>query len=269
MHHGVVAGHGERAAVERDAVVPEAELARREDREEREGSEGRGGERGLRPAPGPEQRGRPPGDHDEQADQRNVGVPVRHRLVADLHQPDHRDEGSQVPVPSHGEPRHPAARQERERGQQGNPERRGADREGGPRARMRIQDAEPGGPEHLARVARVGHEGVADPPEERDRLERRHGFVPALHDERHGAGSGGEREQGELLEEQAERVPPALEAPEGPPVEEQEDERKGDDHRLREEPHGEGQRGRGGSGAARGARRSGRRRSGPAGRKAC
>ena len=42
----------------------------------------------------------PPGDDDENADQRNIGIAVGHRLYAHLHQADHRHQRAQIPAPA-------------------------------------------------------------------------------------------------------------------------------------------------------------------------
>ncbi len=43
-----------------------------------------------------------PGDRQKQANERDVGIAIRHRLKAHLHQPDHRHQASQEPEPSDG-----------------------------------------------------------------------------------------------------------------------------------------------------------------------
>ena len=61
-----------------------------------------------------------------------VGVAVRHGLAADLDEPDHRDEHSDVPEPAHEQPGTPAPLEQRQ-SRQREDQRRNAGADGAPR----------------------------------------------------------------------------------------------------------------------------------------
>ena len=99
---GVVAlGDGQGAAEQRGGVLPGRHLRPGEPGQRgehdrgggREADRGRGRVRGTRS-------GRPPDQHHEDADQRQVGVAIGPRLLADLDQADHRHQHAEVPEPA-------------------------------------------------------------------------------------------------------------------------------------------------------------------------
>ena len=198
----VVVRHDLRGAPpERLAVLPEPDLGARRPRAdpyERHGG-GCAGEAGN--AQRGQHVGGAPGQGDQEADQREVREPIGHRLAADLHQADHRQQRDQVPEPADHQVRPPPARRDRDTrhgneyhgGQQGRPLR---DRPEG------IEGREPGRPEHHLDVAHRRDRSI------REALDDGHCFKP-LHPadlqcggEGHRAAGQGQHEQRHLLHRQ-------------------------------------------------------------------
>ena len=147
--------HLGRVGPERDRVVPDIRLPQRE-RPEAHQDQGRDGDPGT-PAPGPSPGGElrdGPRQHDENADERDVGVPVRHALSAHLDESDHGQERDCVPEPSHRDVRSAARPEDRQRrhgrqqrgGARHGPARRRRPLEGG----MRVPGRQVHRPDELA-----------------------------------------------------------------------------------------------------------------------
>ena len=110
---------------------------------------------------------------------------------------------------------------------------------------MRIQDGEVGGPEELAEVAGDGDGGVGQPAGQR--LVQAEGAAGVLGEE--GDDGGGEhgRQEGQLFPDERPDIPARRpgQTPQRPDVEQQEQAREGDEHRLGQQPGHEGGEGQG------------------------
>ncbi len=98
----------------------------------------------------------------------------------------------------------------------------------------RIEVREPAGPDRLHQIVEVRDERVGQPQPQRRGRERIEGPALPLGDERDRDRYRREQQEGDLLDD----APPSLERP---PVEQQQDERQRDEHRLRHQAEGEGE----------------------------
>ena len=187
-------------------VLPESRLAPRQEGQRRE--DRRGADPEERGAPPP--RGRPgtrfPGDRDEEADERQVAVAVRHGLAPDLDDADDRHEGAQVPEPAQGEPGTAPADghgQRRDAGEDREREQRTCRREG--RSRVRVEGDEIHREQQPCRCISGRRRRVAGARPEREELRQHHRAAALLRQIGDAAGDGGEREERSLFQEQAQR----------------------------------------------------------------
>ena len=132
----------------------------------------------------------------------NAALPIRHRLAADLHEPDDRHEHADEPEPADAKIRPAAGEVEHPRGHSREEQGRGDDFCDRPGAVKRIERRQIRRPEEADEVAGVRDDGVADAQAQRHLFKRRHRAVAALRDDRHDAHADGEREEGDFLDEE-------------------------------------------------------------------
>ena len=155
----VVVRDGQRAAEERLAIGPVRQLGPRGRDHRSHDYQGRQARHPPHPPPC-RQILRARRGHDEHADQRQVGVPISHRLRPHLHQADHRNERPQVPEPSRRQVR-PAASQQDDRGRhrrQGHCRRRPLPQRD--RLRKRVEHRQVMRPDRQPEIPDVRHQGV-------------------------------------------------------------------------------------------------------------
>ena len=242
MGYVVVGRDSERVREERPAVSPHPGLARRRRHARNDQDRRHGAEQHAPLAPQGQDRRQAPRDRDEETHRRDVGVAVRHPLIAHLEQPDHGQQGEEVPEPADRDGRVPP-RHERD------DERDATERRRRPRHRRRgrwpegIEDRQPAGPRRLQDVARRGDQGVGGPRAERGPSEVGHRAGAALGPEGDRAGTGGEREERRLLPRERREISSLAEATEWPGVEEKKHQGKRHHHRLRHEAEREAEKG--------------------------
>src|SRR5262249_2786495 len=100
----VRARDGDRMLEERHRIAPEPDLVPAHSRECGENQRGAGRDQPPRRPQTRPGRGRLPGDGDEDADQRQIAVAIRHRLPAELYEADHRRQYHEIPEPTDREP---------------------------------------------------------------------------------------------------------------------------------------------------------------------
>ena len=103
MSNVVVLGQRDRAYPEGLCVVPVMHLPIGKDPKQEDANHGGNGQPSLGDPVRACQVGDQPYDHYKQADERDVGIAIGHRLLTHLHQPDHRHQGAQEPEPSNRE----------------------------------------------------------------------------------------------------------------------------------------------------------------------
>ena len=178
------------------------------------------------------------------ADRRQVGVAVSVGLQSDLHDADGRHQHPQEPAPAHRDLR--SAREETPRehadGEQHGPpeERRRQQRPHGVRVddpQVGVEAGEVDRPEGLRQIEAVSVERAEHAYQQREALLAPHPTRLALAGEGDRAGHGGEEEERHLLQQQPpgrqQTVAPALERP---AIEEQQEQRERDEHRLGHQP---------------------------------
>ncbi len=234
-------GHGERVLEERPTIAPIGRLDASLGDARADGEHGGSSEDDLAMGHALEQVPCAPADDHEQADQGQIRVMIGHRLSADPHDADDRNEGAEVPEPAGGDVRPRANEVDRERGDRdehgGSADHR-ADVEG---FRIGIEARQRHRPERLGRIRDVGRHRVGESLPERSRRERHDQSGPALRDEREGARHGRERQEGELLDDRALHRHGARDAAERPPIEQEQHAGQRDEHRLRHQPERQAQ----------------------------
>ena len=146
-----------------------------------------------------------PRDHDEQPDQRQVGVALRHRLLPDLNDADHRDEHAEEPEPPDRQIAMPPPepddrrrrRQQRDQCQWPVAQRRLRDV-----VRIRIEDRQIRRPDGFDEVLDVRDERIREPRPERALFDRRHRAALALHDVRDDARHQRDADQRQFFHDQ-------------------------------------------------------------------
>ena len=249
----------EREAVQGLAILPDHDLrrGRRGEREQDGARAGGHGYRAQRPAsrpgdplltrPHPRQAGQGEDQREIDADHGNVGVAPCQRLLADLEQADHGNEGPEVPEPSHQEPRlplPPAPREPRDRAQRHRREEHRHSRR--TLGRPGHEHRQPRWGHVLVEVGRVRGDRVRDPAADRVGIRAGHGAPALLREVSDHAAPGGQDEKRNLLEPRprgglAGRSRRAAESQpaERPPVHEQERQRQRHEHRLGGQPQRE------------------------------
>ena len=122
-----------------------------------------------------------PGEGEEQADVRDVDKAIRSGLVADLNQPDDRNQHSEEPQPADGQPGSPPSRphhQERNRQQHYS---RSQDRPPLPgMPRMGVEDRQPGRPQRLGEIPAVCLDRVGQARRDRNVAQGHNGLAVPL-----------------------------------------------------------------------------------------
>ena len=126
-----------------------------------------------------------PGEHDIEPDVRQIRIAIGHRLHADLDQADDRQQGHQIPQPTHGQPPPRPQPHDQGRDRRQHEHGHGNIRPRHAMFRKRIERGQIDGVEDLADIRRVGHQGVFQPHGKRDRVDDFH--RPALGDHGHDA----------------------------------------------------------------------------------
>ncbi len=197
----ILRGTGQRVGPQRLAVAPVPRLLPGADHQpcHHQCRDGRERPTTIRPSAG-HVRGAPGKRHVE-PDLRQIRVAVGHRLVAHLHQSDHRHQGPKVPEPAEEQVRALPPCHEDGRGNRQQHGDRGSHFQGRRRVLgKRIEDCQPGRVEHFPEVGDVSHRGVGDSPGKGHLLQGFHGV--ALGGERYHARSRSQNEQGDLLDDQ-------------------------------------------------------------------
>ena len=105
-----------------------------------------------------------PADHEEQSDERQIGVAIGHRLHAHLHEADHGHQGSQEPQPPDQQVAMASAERDRH-GRNRQPAEAVTSLPATCRQRiagMRVENGQVRRPEGFSQVARVGNDGILD-----------------------------------------------------------------------------------------------------------
>ena len=148
----------------------------------------------------------PPRQRDEDADQRDVRVAVGHRLRADLDEADHRHERPEVPEPAdEDQVRRALPRETERRGRAASRTPPPANDRDAERARRSTdrRRARPPARSVLAEVGQVRHDRVRQPLPERMERVRATAPVGLLRDDVSDARGGRERDQRQLLDDEA------------------------------------------------------------------
>ena len=228
---------GERVLEKRFAVFPKAQLPRGKRGQNRE-------RRYARDSADPARQNfrDAPRDDDENADRRNVGVAIGHRLTADLHDADDRHERAEIPKPADRK-KFAACAEFDDGGRHGN------QRDSGERDRERIEIVaraighdESRGPQQNAEIARVRNYRVAEPRVNRHVFERHHGAGRFLHDERDKTRSGRQREERNFFHREMSQLRRRAKPFQRPVIEQQQHKRKRHEHRLGHESEREKER---------------------------
>ncbi|HBT60456.1 MAG TPA: hypothetical protein DEB40_01760 [Elusimicrobia bacterium] len=143
---------------------------------------------------------RPPDQDQKNPDEGNICIPVGHALQSHLHQTDDRDQGAQIPEPTHRDIRpalDPARGINGYRGQkrQGSSHMRGAQSARG----MRIKNREVRGPYGLEEIARISNDGIADARVQRQLFALSHGARLMLREIGRETGSRGQQTEWSFL----------------------------------------------------------------------
>ena len=172
-----------------------------------------------------------PGEHDQEADHREVHVPVGSGLQSHLYDSDNRDQHAEKPEPAGGEIR-TLAPLVNDAGGDGDEKHQGGDRlPGGGRVLIWVEGRQSGGPEGLSKIDHVGDQRVLHADHQRDGLDGFRLTLDQERDHRHGSGESGT--EGQLLQ-------PARTTAKRPDIEEQQGEREGHQHRLGHQSESEG-----------------------------
>src|SRR5207253_4024402 len=142
-----------------------------------------------------------PNNHNQEANQRHIGVSICHRLDADLNQPDHRHQHSEEPKPADPQIRAASSkeddyaknRQQNRCASQHLPER--------PISWMWIQDGKLGWPEGFADVPKVRNHSIGHSRAQGDT--GRNGASMTLDNKSHIGGTYAQREKWNFFQQQS------------------------------------------------------------------
>src|SRR5882724_2123936 len=231
LRDGVIGGDRERVRPELLAVPPKRSLRARHPGERNQGGESEPRENNPKRARSTSQLRDSPSNHENDTDLRKISVTVRVRLVADLHDSNHRPEHDQEPQPSRDRITAPSDEKDDERDCC---QDRSGDSDAGqmnPRRVPRIKDGQIYGPESLAQIIDISDEGVTQAQKQGEPFDRLDGGV--LSENCHEARGQAEHDEGQFLDDEStQRRPRLFKTTERPIIEQKEDERHADQHRL-------------------------------------
>ncbi len=147
-----------------------------------------------------------PRQDDEDSDQRDVGITIGPRLIADLHQSDHRHQRAQVPKPSDCEVRMTRQQAPGGKGNRSEQERVAGDFPRGQLHWTRVKGGQARGPEHLGEIGNIRDDRVRDARTHGHAFDGDDRASPALDQICDDAGRGGKREERDFFEKEFPRA---------------------------------------------------------------
>src|ERR1043165_520737 len=185
---------------------------------------------------------RSPGQPDEQANERQISVTVRHGLRAGLNQAYNRHQHSEKPEPAQEQipsapPQHrPPSNSRQQQTRRGCLPRR-------PLRRQWIEDRQTRGPDRLEQIKQVGDRNMAKAHGHRQVLEGCQGLAPLLNEHRYHRGTDAQPKQRKLLPDRGKKTFDSN-TPEWPIVQKQHDKGQSHEHRLAHQDTGEKEQGK-------------------------
>ena len=158
----VILRNRRRAAEQRHAVAPVSQLHRRCEQQEQQDCGCGRSKKKTWPRPFRPAFRKAPRRHDKNANQRNIGVAIRHELEPNLHQADHRHQRSQKPEPAHRQMRSRAPLRENRAGDRQQEQSRRRCLPERPRVRIRVKHREVGRPHGFPEIERITHQRIGD-----------------------------------------------------------------------------------------------------------